>query len=165
MSKRSEYLNKRDLHREYIKSPLWQAFRKKALAHYGAICNRCNNHGTDVDHLTYERWGEELISDVQVLCRCCHEAKHAIERTKRRKSNKRSLHIKGLWAYMTAPQKKALMTKFDFTTEASLRMCLLASRNKTALVKEACRIMNVDVFGLRPRSIIGWKTPKKKIFM
>ena len=74
MSKHNEYLAKRDLHREYIKSPVWKEFRKRALSHYGAICNRCGEHGTDVDHLHYDNWGQEKLEDVQILCRPCHES-------------------------------------------------------------------------------------------
>lgn len=158
MSKRNEYLSKRDLHREYLKSPAWKAFRMRALKHYGAICTRCGEHGTDIDHKTYKNWGNEKLEDVQVLCRPCHIAKHDIERaaSNPKKRGRRSLHKNGVWAYMTRAQKQKIMDEFGYDTEFGLRYDFFSATSMTPLVKRACDIMNVQIFGLKPKSKKGW---------
>jgi hypothetical protein len=75
MPTRSEY-------REYIASPEWQARRKEFLYFYPA-CNRCGlprwlaiiayDQDLHVHHRSYARIGCELESDLEPLCRRCHE--------------------------------------------------------------------------------------------
>lgn len=59
----------------YIKSPPWQRTAKKIKEMRGYVCKRCDYAGWDVEvhHLTYERLGHELLSDLEVLCKPCHE--------------------------------------------------------------------------------------------
>lgn len=70
---------------EYLQSPHWQYVRKLALRRAGDHCQVCGrartDHGVilDVHHNTYARRGEELESDVVVLCRECHERHHSGE--------------------------------------------------------------------------------------
>jgi hypothetical protein len=73
---------------KYLETPHWQAFRKLVfeaqLKRLGRnCCERCqkerNSEGTvrlQVHHLTYERLGNELIEDVEIICRDCHEKEH-----------------------------------------------------------------------------------------
>ena len=60
---------------EYLKTKEWKARRNRALIKAG---NRCQTYGRnnvplDVHHNSYERVGNELLEDLAVLCRCCHE--------------------------------------------------------------------------------------------
>lgn len=53
----------------------------------------------DVHHLTYERFGKELLADLQILCRKCHDEVHAIKdqqkpKVKINKPSKRQKRIK-----------------------------------------------------------------------
>jgi 5-methylcytosine-specific restriction endonuclease McrA len=61
----------------YMQSPAWQARRRAALNAAGWCCEQCGMPRElvrlQVHHRTYERLGAELPSDLQVLCRPCHE--------------------------------------------------------------------------------------------
>lgn len=74
-------------YRAYLASPVWKAKRGEALAFYGCICNRCAGYGNEVHHKTYLRvGGAELMEDLEVMCRECHQAHHRShdKRTRRR---------------------------------------------------------------------------------
>ena len=62
---------------EYLWSTEWLIRRADALAAADYSCQRCGKmHGLDVHHVTYERLGNELPDDLEVLCRGCHAAEH-----------------------------------------------------------------------------------------
>ncbi len=68
----SEYL-------EYLKSPQWRAFRKKALvsADYQCADPDCTvSTRLHVHHLNYAQLGRESLTDVKVLCNFHHAAEH-----------------------------------------------------------------------------------------
>ena len=49
--------------------------KKDMLRLRGARCERCGHpHSLELHHKTYERLGRELTSDLEVLCRRCHES-------------------------------------------------------------------------------------------
>jgi hypothetical protein len=100
----------RDLYREYVDSAAWDGRRHEEIAKAGGECSECRNRATpgiplQVHHLSYERLGAELPTDLVVLCRLCHECKHGRsqiarvveavfgredpERERRREENKR----------------------------------------------------------------------------
>lgn len=62
----------------YLQSPEWQATRGAALKRARYACQLCKRTDTilDVHHNTYERRGQELASDLLVVCRGCHEKHH-----------------------------------------------------------------------------------------
>lgn len=64
---------------EYIKSNEWDKKRRERLSHDGYTCQQCGATGQplDVHHLTYDRLGDERISDLVSLCRPCHKAEHS----------------------------------------------------------------------------------------
>jgi len=58
----------------YLKSPHWIATAAKKRKQAGYKCERCHQHKQlDVHHKTYERRGHELMSDLEALCRECHD--------------------------------------------------------------------------------------------
>ena len=61
---------------DYLKSPQWKEKRKKVLARDKWTCQRCGGRGSDVHHITYERFGRERLSDLETLCRECHTTEH-----------------------------------------------------------------------------------------
>jgi 5-methylcytosine-specific restriction endonuclease McrA len=77
-------------HAEYIKTPQWQLVRDRKFAEQlerrgFSFCERCGEKEPEqvaretalhVHHLTYERLGEELLEDLQIICRPCHENEH-----------------------------------------------------------------------------------------
>lgn len=59
---------------EYLQSPEWAAKRSKALRFANYRCQLCNGNETlTVHHRTYERRGHELMGDLIVLCKDCHD--------------------------------------------------------------------------------------------
>lgn len=63
---------------EYLKSVQWKNFKLSLILIRGKKCEACGatNKRLDGHHLTYERLGNELPEDVQLLCRNCHENIH-----------------------------------------------------------------------------------------
>lgn len=58
----------------------WRSLRLRAFARSGGNCERCGvplEHGAwHCHHLTYERRGQERLSDVQAICLNCHRVIH-----------------------------------------------------------------------------------------
>lgn len=65
-------------YREYLRSPEWRRVRAAALLRAGNACQLDATHTRDLEvhHNTYERRGQELPSDVVVLCASCHRLHH-----------------------------------------------------------------------------------------
>jgi hypothetical protein len=64
---------------EYINSGQWKAFKLMIFAARGARCERCSsNRHLNLHHKTYERLTNELPTDVEILCRKCHESHHGL---------------------------------------------------------------------------------------
>jgi 5-methylcytosine-specific restriction endonuclease McrA len=126
-------------HREYLQSPVWKQKRQEALAHYGCVCNRCHEYGTDVHHKTYERvGGEERLEDLEVLCRACHEAHHRVERTTQKpKEGKRRKVIarQALIGYLTPTQKQQLKREFGVSLDGELVLMLMDGSPRELLTK------------------------------
>ena len=66
-------------YKRYMRSDAWAAIRDVKLSIAGYRCEECNAEGPilDVHHLTYDRFGgDERMTDLQVLCRPCHNKAH-----------------------------------------------------------------------------------------
>ena len=64
---------------DYLNTREWKVKRKRALIQAGNRCQICGStHRLEVHHRTYERLGNELLSDLVVLCRKCHQHYHGI---------------------------------------------------------------------------------------
>lgn len=63
---------------DYLKTPEWDARRKRSLRKAGYCCQVCNAKGVrlNVHHRTYERRGYEDDRDLIVLCADCHTIFH-----------------------------------------------------------------------------------------
>ena len=63
-----------DYRTEYLYSEHWARKKRLKLTASNYTCQRCGSRSNlDVHHLTYERLGHELLRDLVVLCRTCHE--------------------------------------------------------------------------------------------
>lgn len=61
----------------YLRSPHWCSLAARVKLARGSRCERCGDtECLDAHHLTYDRIGHELMEDLMVLCRECHEAIH-----------------------------------------------------------------------------------------
>lgn len=77
-------------YKAYINSPQWKRKRRQAIDHASNQCQVCGVYGTrqtqlEVHHKTYERFMNERLEDLEVVCQPCH-----LERDKvRAKESKR----------------------------------------------------------------------------
>ena len=64
----------------YMQSKRWKQLRQEKLIEACHQCELCgttpDKHKLDVHHLTYQRLGGELLTDLQVLCYQCHGKAH-----------------------------------------------------------------------------------------
>jgi 5-methylcytosine-specific restriction endonuclease McrA len=69
---------KRMTFEEYRMAPEWQCKRTQALTRAGYRCQLCGCQDVrlDVHHNTYDRYGDESIHDLVVLCGECHKQFH-----------------------------------------------------------------------------------------
>lgn len=68
---------KRPKYHEYITSAAWFARREQLFERRGKKCERCGSlNDIQVHHLNYKRVGRERDSDLEVLCRGCHQNEH-----------------------------------------------------------------------------------------
>lgn len=66
---------------DYLCSAAWQRKRQSALELAGYRCQDCGvDRELEVHHLTYDRLGNEVLSDLRVLCRPCHGERHGYDR-------------------------------------------------------------------------------------
>ena len=71
----------------YIQSDAWKEKRRKALIRSGGKCCLCGaRHDLHVHHNTYDRLGDELETDLAVLCKECHKAFHRHRKIRKKKS-------------------------------------------------------------------------------
>jgi 5-methylcytosine-specific restriction endonuclease McrA len=75
----------------YMNSKEWAAKRKRKLISIGYKCERCGVTGEvlQIHHLTYERFMNELMTDLRAVCEPCHKIED-----KERKAAKRREHEK-----------------------------------------------------------------------
>jgi 5-methylcytosine-specific restriction endonuclease McrA len=60
-----------------MRSWRWQMVKIRKLNAAAHKCENCGEpYGLQVHHLTYERLGRELDTDLVVLCRQCHANEH-----------------------------------------------------------------------------------------
>lgn len=73
---------------DYLHTPEWRRTRAAAILRAGGCCSLDVTHtdGLEVHHRTYERLGEELASDLTVLCKVCHRLHHKEHGRPRRQS-------------------------------------------------------------------------------
>lgn len=77
-----------DWYKDYLRTPHWRETRARKAKAADYQCERCGEFGRrgprrmiiglHVHHLTYERVGKELDSDLEVLCIACHELEHGL---------------------------------------------------------------------------------------
>lgn len=70
----------REKYNAVISSKRWRKLREKFLARHDSKCDRCGWKKTtwdrsrtiDLHHKTYERLGEEIDADLELVCSVCH---------------------------------------------------------------------------------------------
>jgi hypothetical protein len=62
---------------EYINSNEWKSKRQKLFEKRGRFCEKCASmKRLQLHHLTYKRLGNELETDLMILCNSCHKKEH-----------------------------------------------------------------------------------------
>lgn len=74
-----QYWNR--IYENYMQSPEWWAKREKVLIFWGRRCALCNSPvKVEIHHRTYDRLGQELLTDLIPLCDECHKRHHEFMR-------------------------------------------------------------------------------------
>lgn len=79
--RRADSTKNRKKYAKYLASQAWQAKKIEVIAKRGRHCELCSTYTAkkiDVHHLSYQRVGHELDSDLQVLCDACHCMQHGM---------------------------------------------------------------------------------------
>ena len=65
----------RKKYKAHISSSMWRGIRMVIIKMRGNKCEHCNfpSISLELHHKTYERLGNELASDLELLCKKCHE--------------------------------------------------------------------------------------------
>lgn len=60
---------------KHLKSAQWKNTRRDLFRLRGEKCETCGKRSPNLEihHLTYERLGKELASDLKIVCKQCHE--------------------------------------------------------------------------------------------
>lgn len=135
-------------HRAYLASDLWKETRAKAIEHYGNICNSCGGFGFDVHHKNYERAnGGELMSDLEVLCRECHDARHAILKASGQSIRRKRpwIHATVAFRFLNSRQREMLCGRFG------LSIATLQEKHSThkGVMLEMRRMLSVNIIEAR----------------
>ncbi len=144
-------------HRQYLESETWKFKRVAAFAHYGHNCNRCGKPGTDVHHKNYARvGGMEKMSDLEILCRPCHEEHHRnekarIEKKIRHKSLKkrRSRIDERLVCARLTGEQRAMLRRVYHLSNHQLNIDILSQR--TGIYGYALRLVKQTLKSERRR--------------
>jgi len=69
--------DRRQMYETYIKSDKWKLIRKQVLDFWGNRCILCySDYNVHVHHRSYDRLGNEIMTDIIPLCAECHERHH-----------------------------------------------------------------------------------------
>jgi hypothetical protein len=64
-------------HDEYLQSREWREKRSLVMERCGGVCEGCRRaKATQVHHLSYEHWKDELLWELVAVCDNCHERAH-----------------------------------------------------------------------------------------
>lgn len=62
---------------KYLRTAAWGERRRRVLSRAKGLCERCRvRPASHVHHLTYQRLGNEPLSDLLALCWQCHNEEH-----------------------------------------------------------------------------------------
>ncbi len=69
-----------DRYKQYLKSGEWKHLRDKKLKQANYTCDGCGEQyrALEVHHTTYDRIGEELLTDLAAFCPICHKKAHKL---------------------------------------------------------------------------------------
>jgi len=73
---------RRTFYTQYLQSDAWREKRRLVIERQSNICSGCRMAPiTEVHHLSYDNLGDELLWQLQGVCRACHEKAHKIKKS------------------------------------------------------------------------------------
>lgn len=73
----NEMTERRRAYHVYLQTGKWKRLRREVFARAGGFCERCGIlQAVHCHHLTYARFKDELLTDLQAVCQLCHEKIH-----------------------------------------------------------------------------------------
>jgi 5-methylcytosine-specific restriction endonuclease McrA len=119
----------RDDYRQYLQSKEWRWRRRSRIAQT-PYCERCQFEvDLVVHHKNYLRIGRELDTDLEVLCKWCHNEHHGADPGKTPKAtrkNRKRVRIRKLHEKQLERRKAAHDAKLTETTNWDFRQKLLS---------------------------------------
>ncbi len=92
MSSLEDWKQRKEEYSLYLKSPKWKSKRLEIFKERNGHCERCKINvgkiGYQVHHKTYKNIFNELNSDLELLCKLCHEKEHGINKKPKQKKEK-----------------------------------------------------------------------------
>lgn len=87
-----------------INSFRWKGLKMRLLGERGHVCGRCGKKAwpLEMHHKTYERLGEELDSDLELLCPNCHKKADEQRADEGRSRASRALHSARFYGWCRA---------------------------------------------------------------
>lgn len=88
---------------EYMKSTQWRNISNAMKKHANYTCAHCKKSSIilEVHHKTYDRFGRERMSDLEVLCKPCHDIADRKRVEKREEKGRQIAYDRARDTYMT----------------------------------------------------------------
>jgi len=117
------YFHKRDYYRdEYLKSDHWKQLRSKKLD-LTPHCERCPSCAQlDVHHRNYRNLYDVLLSDLETLCRGCHDEEHVRLEAEKKNEWTSRLFFTASWLNCDPQHLAEILALMGFT---ECNLCLL----------------------------------------
>ena len=75
-------------YKDYLETNHWKKIREY-VKYKRKCCKKCQTkERLEVHHKTYERLGNELLKDLVLLCRTCHQLTHDLKELPKEKNNR-----------------------------------------------------------------------------
>lgn len=119
--KGKEYIEWITVYRSYLGSRLWEEIKQQAIFSSNGKCLKCNEKlvDPDVHHKNYNRvGGNELPSDLEVLCSECHLEKHKELKFDREERWKNERYLRRLDGFAKGSSKHGEMWWFHEDEDA-----------------------------------------------
>lgn len=135
----------------YLQSSHWRATkaRYRAAEHLPQACMCEAVDNLQLHHMTYERLGEELLTDLVPLCVTCHNMVHELERR-----GDITLDFQGMLDEVRAQRGRELLEEHHdrraqeqvrFNAERRTKLDALPLARRIALVKHTAGLKHIDV--------------------
>jgi hypothetical protein len=146
---------------KYIRSPEWQVKRAAAIVAAGGKCQLCSStKKLNVHHNNYDRLGNEIPTDLAVLCEDCHEAFHAIRDERTKQKARQRAEAKGRRYGNHKPLLPSLPAPKPVRATPGKQITFVVTReyvNSFITPRGGITNRGIRLLGLGPKPKSGWK--------